>query len=147
MLSSKHLCCLATLRSLLALRVAVPRHLRGFQTRNLTDAQRKNLRRCEASHTPTSRFALIQSLQALLGFDANRRFRMRLLIIVSFIAAVSVLAALAGIPRSHSALTIGRAGTAGMSSLQDMQSARGADQLPAEDFDDRSLVFPRESRR
>jgi hypothetical protein len=44
-------------------------------------------------------------------------------------------------------LTIGRAGTAGMSSLQDMQSARGADQLPAEDFDDRSLVFPRESRR
>ena len=72
---------------------------------------------------------------------------MRLLIIVSFIAAVSVLAALAGIPRSHSALTIGRAGTAGMSSLHDMQSARGAGQLPAEDFDDRSLVFPRESMR
>jgi hypothetical protein len=72
---------------------------------------------------------------------------MKLLIIVSFIAAVSVIAALAGISRSHSGLTIGRAGTAHMSSLQDMQSARGADQLPAEDFDDRSLVFPRESRR
>jgi hypothetical protein len=46
----------------------------GFQTRNLTDAQRKNLRRCEGSHTPTSRFALIQSLQALLGFDQTGDF-------------------------------------------------------------------------
>jgi hypothetical protein len=72
---------------------------------------------------------------------------MKLLIIISFIAAVGLIAAVAGVSRSHSGSTIGRAGTARMSSLQDMQSARGADQLPAEDFDDRSLVFPRESKR
>jgi len=34
-----------------------------------------------------------------------------------------------------------------MSTLPGMQSARGAEKLPVEDFDDRSLVFPRESER
>jgi hypothetical protein len=70
---------------------------------------------------------------------------MKPLIIVFFIAAVGLLAAVTGIPRSHSISTIGRAGTASMSTLQDMQ--RSADKLPAEDFDDQSLVFPRESKR
>ena len=68
---------------------------------------------------------------------------MKLLIIIFFIAAVGLLAAVTGIPRSHSGSTIGLAGTASKSTIQDMQSARGADKLPAEDFDDRSLVFPR----
>jgi len=72
---------------------------------------------------------------------------MKPLVIISFIAAVGLLAAVTGIPRSHSGLTIGRAGTAGMSTLQDMQSGRSANKLPAEDFDDRSLVFPRETKR
>jgi hypothetical protein len=54
--------------------LAVPRHLRWFQIGNLTKAQRKNLRRCEASNTPTSRFALIQSLQALLGLTQTGDF-------------------------------------------------------------------------
>jgi hypothetical protein len=72
---------------------------------------------------------------------------MKLLIVVSFFAAVGLLAAVTGMSRSHSALTTGRAGTASMPTLQDMQSARGADKLPAEDFDDRSLVFPRETKR
>jgi hypothetical protein len=72
---------------------------------------------------------------------------MKPLIIVSFIAAVGLLAAVTGIPRSHSISTVGRAGTSSTSTLQDMQSARGADNLPAEDFDDRSLVFPRETKR
>jgi hypothetical protein len=72
---------------------------------------------------------------------------MKPLIIVSFIAAVGLLAAVTGIPRSHSISTIGRAGTASSSTLQDMQSGRGTDKLPVEDFDDRSLVFPRESKR
>jgi hypothetical protein len=72
---------------------------------------------------------------------------MKPLIIIFFIAAVGLLAAVTGIPRSHSISTVGRAGTSSTSTLQDMQSARGADKLPAEDFDDRSLVFPRETKR
>jgi len=72
---------------------------------------------------------------------------MKPLIIIFFIAAVGLLAAVTGIPRSHSISTVVRAGTSSTSTLQDMQSARGADKLPAEDFDDRSLVFPRETKR
>jgi len=68
-------------------------------------------------------------------------------LIVIFIAAVAVFAAASGISRSHSGSTIGRAGTSSMSTLPGMQSARGADKLPVEDFDDRSLVFPRQSER
>jgi hypothetical protein len=72
---------------------------------------------------------------------------MKPLIIISFIAAVGLLAAVTGIPRSHSITTVGRAGTASSLTLQDMQSGRSADKLPVDDFDDRSLVFPRESKR
>ena len=72
---------------------------------------------------------------------------MKPLIIIFFIAAVGLLAAVTGIPRSHSISTVGRAGTSSMSTLQDMQSGRRADKLPVDDFDDRSLVFPRESKR
>jgi len=68
-------------------------------------------------------------------------------LIICFIAAVGLLAAATGIPRSHSTSTIGRAGTPGTSTLQDTQSGRSADKLPVDDFDDRSLVFPRESKR
>jgi hypothetical protein len=63
---------------------------------------------------------------------------MKLLIVVFFVSVVGLLAAVTSIPRSHSGSTIGRA-------LQDMQTARAA-KLPAEDFDDRSLVLPRESK-
>ncbi|MCC8977374.1 hypothetical protein [Bradyrhizobium acaciae] len=72
---------------------------------------------------------------------------MKLLIVASFTAAVGLLAALTGISRSHSDLTTGHAGTASTSILHDMQSARSMDSLPAEDFEDRSLVYPRETRR
>ncbi|WP_050421064.1 hypothetical protein [Bradyrhizobium tropiciagri] len=70
---------------------------------------------------------------------------MKLLIIVSFTATVGLLAALTGIP--HSGWTTGRTGTASTSILHDMQSARSMDNLPAEDFEDRSLVYPRETKR
>jgi hypothetical protein len=69
------------------------------------------------------------------------------LIIVFFLTAVGLLAAVTGIPRSHSISTLGRAGTDGASTSQEMQSARSVDKLPVEDFEDRSLVFPRESKR
>jgi hypothetical protein len=68
-------------------------------------------------------------------------------LIIVFIAAVGLLAAVTGIPRSHSISTVGRAGTASSSTLQDMQGGPRADKLPVDDFDDRSLVFPRESKR
>ncbi len=72
---------------------------------------------------------------------------MKLLIIIFFIAAIGLGAAVTGIPRSHTVSTIGRAGTGSMSTLQDMQSGRSTEKLPVDDFDDRSLVFPRESKR
>ena len=72
---------------------------------------------------------------------------MKPLIIAIFIAAVGLLAAVSGIPRSHSISTTGRAGAASSSTLQGLQSGRSVDKLPIEDFDDRSLVFPRESKR
>ena len=70
---------------------------------------------------------------------------MKPLVIVFLIAAVGLLAAV--MPRSHSISTVGRAGTTSSLTLHDMQSGRSADKLPADDFDDRSLVFPRESKR
>jgi hypothetical protein len=72
---------------------------------------------------------------------------MKLLIIVSLIAAVGLLATATGFPRPHGISTVGRAGAGGALTLQDMQSSRSAAELPADDFDDRSLVFPRESKR
>jgi len=69
---------------------------------------------------------------------------MRPLIIISFIAAVGLLAAVVGVPRSHSGST--DVETSGMPTLRDMH-ARGADKLPAQEFEDRSLVFHRESKR
>ena len=66
-------------------------------------------------------------------------------LIISVIAVVGLVVAVTSIPRSHSVSMIGLAGT-GSRSLQDMQSARGG-KLPVEDFEDRSLVFPRETKR
>ncbi|UGX92103.1 hypothetical protein G6321_00041310 [Bradyrhizobium barranii subsp. barranii] len=68
-------------------------------------------------------------------------------LIIFSIAAVGLLAAVIGVPRSHSNATVGRAGTSSTSTLQGMQSGRSADKLPVDDFDDRSLVFPRDSKR
>ena len=72
---------------------------------------------------------------------------MKPLIIISFIAVIGLLAAVTGIPRSHSLSTIGRAGTASSSTFREMQSGRSVDKLPVDEFDDLSLVFPRESKR
>jgi hypothetical protein len=68
------------------------------------------------------------------------------LLVASVIAAVGLLVAVTSIPRSHSVSTIGRAGTGSTSTLQEMQSARGG-KLPVEYFEDRSLVYPRETKR
>jgi len=68
-------------------------------------------------------------------------------LMVAVITAFALLTAVLGIPRSHSVPAVGRAGLASSSTLQELQGARSAAKLPAEDFDDRSLVFPRETTR
>jgi hypothetical protein len=68
------------------------------------------------------------------------------LLIISVVAAFGLLVVATSIRRTGSLSTIGRAGTGTTSTLQEMQSAR-SDKLPIEDFEDRSLVFPRESKR
>jgi hypothetical protein len=66
------------------------------------------------------------------------------ILIISAIAAIALFAAVTGMLQSRSPSTIGYAGQRSGSTLQEMQS--GA-MLPAEDFEDRSLVFPREAKR
>jgi hypothetical protein len=78
---------------------------------------------------------------------SEQEFRMKPFIIIYFVAAAGLFAAVIGIPRSHSISAIGRAATVGSSGLQQLQSSRSANKLPVEDVDDRSLVFPRESKR
>lgn len=58
-------------------------------------------------------------------------------VIVAIGAATSVL-------RSHSLFPFGKRG---MPSIQELQSTNEAGRLPAQDFEDRSLVFPREPAR
>jgi hypothetical protein len=68
-------------------------------------------------------------------------------LIISAIAAIALFAAVTGMLQTHSLSTIGFAGKRSGSTLQEMQSGPGIDKLPVEDFEDRSLVFPREAKR
>lgn len=68
-------------------------------------------------------------------------------LMVAAVTALAFLTVVLGIPRSHSVSAVGRADIASSSTLQELQGARGAAKLPAEDFDDRSLIFPRETTR
>ena len=69
------------------------------------------------------------------------------ILVISAIAVVALVVAANGMWRSHSLSTIGYALKGSSSTVQDMQSHRDIDKLPVEDFEDRSLVFPREARR
>lgn len=65
-------------------------------------------------------------------------------LMISALAGVALLAGVTGMLRSR-LLSI-NAGTAAMPTIQELQSTLGADKLPVEDFEDRSLVFPREAK-
>jgi len=67
------------------------------------------------------------------------------ILIIGALAAIALFAAVTGMLQSHSSSTTGYAGKQSGSTLQEMQSGR-SDKLPAYDFEDRSLVFPREAR-
>jgi hypothetical protein len=62
-------------------------------------------------------------------------------LMISAFAAVALLAAATTVLRSHSPSIDRPVGTAGMPSLRELQSAAGANNLPIEEFDDRSLVY------
>ena len=64
-------------------------------------------------------------------------------LIITVIAAIVLATAATSMQRSHLLATNGKAGVAGIPSLQEMQSAADVNKLPAQDFEDRSLVYPR----
>jgi hypothetical protein len=66
-------------------------------------------------------------------------------LMISALAAVALLAGVTGILRLRSLST--NAGTAAMPAMQDLQSSAAIDELPVEEFEDRSLVYPRETKR
>ncbi|UGY13500.1 hypothetical protein [Bradyrhizobium septentrionale] len=66
-------------------------------------------------------------------------------LMVAAFTVFALVTVVLGIPRSHSVSSVGRADMASSSTLHELQG--GAAKLPAEDFDDRSLVFPRETTR
>jgi len=65
-------------------------------------------------------------------------------LVTTAVIVLGLLTAVLGVPRSYPVSTVGRAGLAGPSTLQ---GVHGGDKLPVQDFDDRSLVFPRETTR
>ena len=68
-------------------------------------------------------------------------FHMKILMI-SAIAAATLLGGTAGILRSRPT----NVGTAGMPTMQELHLFANVDKLPTEDFEDRSLIFPRETK-
>ena len=63
---------------------------------------------------------------------------------ISALAAAALLTGTAGILRPHLHPT--NVGTAGMPTMQELHGSANVDKLPSEDFEDRSLVFPRETK-
>jgi hypothetical protein len=63
---------------------------------------------------------------------------------ISLIGAIAIFGAAIGIQQSQSLSINEKTDASGFSTLTAMQSVPG---LPVQDFDDRSLVFPRETGR
>ncbi|WFU44351.1 hypothetical protein QA640_19035 [Bradyrhizobium sp. CB82] len=68
---------------------------------------------------------------------------MKRLTICGLIAVASLVAATT-ILRSHTWPVVWTTGAARFAGVQEHQTGSQADKLPVQDFDDRSLVFPRE---
>ena len=68
---------------------------------------------------------------------------MKLLTISAF-AAVALLGGVSGMVRTRSPST--HVQTAAMPTMQQLHRTAGVDKLPVEDFDDRSLVYPRDAK-
>jgi hypothetical protein len=83
-------------------------------------------------------------LRTFLRFDRTEICMKRL--IISALATIFLLAAATSMLRSHSFSTNTPFGTATMPTLQELQSLASAKKLPADEFEDRSLVYPRETK-
>jgi hypothetical protein len=88
------------------------------------------------AHNGTGGFALGEVCD-IRGFT-ERRFRMKRPFYI--LAAVILIAVTSGFFRWHSLARV----SAGMPSLKELHRAADVNRLRAEDFEDRSLVFPRE---
>lgn len=99
---------------------------------------------CEAAHIGASYFALIRALQTFLCFNRTEICMKRLMI--SALVTIALFAVATGMRRSHSLSSDSLFGTAAMPTLQELQSAASAKKLPTEDFQDGSLVYPRETK-
>ena len=66
-------------------------------------------------------------------------------LMIAVLVAGALLAGVTGVLRSHS-LSI-NAGTAAMPTMQELHGTAGVDKLRVEDFEDRSLVFSKETKR
>lgn len=69
---------------------------------------------------------------------------MKRLMLCGLIAVASLVVA-TSLPRSHIWPTGGTVGAARLAGMQASQAGAQADKLPVQDFEDRSLVFPRET--
>lgn len=66
---------------------------------------------------------------------------------VSGLIALAFIAVATSMLRSHSSPANGTVGAAGMLPLQELQSAVRPNDLAVDDFEDRSLVFPRQTNQ
>jgi hypothetical protein len=115
-----------------------------FQGSPTTNAAPQSRELWGSSH-PSIAVGTNQLAENFVRFQPEWGFRMNRPII-SVIAAIALIAAATSMLRSHSVFIGGHIATAGVPSLQDMQSG-SADKLAVEDFEDRSLVYPRETKR
>jgi hypothetical protein len=68
------------------------------------------------------------------------------LLMISGVAALALVAAATTVPRSHP-LSVSSTSATGMPAVREIQTTAQQSQLPVADYEDRSLVFPRESQR
>jgi hypothetical protein len=101
----------------------------------------KIIERCEAVHQRSVALRTNQTSANFSSAQPDGDFRMKILTI-SALAAIALLVGTASILRSH----LYPVGTAGMPTMQELHSSANVDKLPSEDFEDRSLVFPRATK-
>ena len=65
-------------------------------------------------------------------------------LVLSLIAVLIAAGAAASVFKSHALFPFNKSG---MPPIQELQTADGLGKLPVQDFEDRSLVFPRESKQ
>jgi hypothetical protein len=97
--------------------------------------------RCEATHTQLQRATVhrqVPKISSKMEFDMKRAM-------IAALAFVALLGIGSGLMRSSSLFTHGQTTGIGTSKPQPSEAIHGSE-LPVQDFEDRSLVFPRETK-